>query len=143
MEKSWFANRRLLLNSSDPIVSILFWEHNIQCQSHWMDKSSIPKTDYVPYFIYWVTGRWAFSRGLYCINLLLCNSYWRHRLGGGSRADDFKADSLIRYSLDKEDHQDYVICGWTYSNSIRDLGSNRYINIDSIGDLLKNNFQLI
>ena len=55
-KKGWNANRHLLLNSPDPIVPILFWEHNIQCQSHWMGKSPIPKTNYVLYFICWVTG---------------------------------------------------------------------------------------
>ncbi|GAY61618.1 hypothetical protein CUMW_211390 [Citrus unshiu] len=47
---------------------------NVQCQGHWTGKSPIPKTDYVMYFICWVTGG-HFTRGLYCINLPLCDSY--------------------------------------------------------------------
>ena len=78
-----------------------------------MGKSPIPKTDYVMYFICWVTGG-HFTRGFYCINLPLFNSCWSIYSGGGCRADDFKADS---HSLDREDRQDFVIRCRTYSNS--------------------------
>lgn len=107
-KEGWNANRPLLLNSPDPIVPH-FW--NVQCQSHWMGKSPIPKTDYVMYFICWVTGG-HFTRGFYCINLPLFNSCWSIYSGGGCRADDFKADS---HSLDREDRQDFVIRCRTYS----------------------------
>lgn len=52
-----------------------FWVGNVWCQSHWMGKSPIPKTDYVLYFIRWVAGG-HFTRGFYCINLPLCDSCW-------------------------------------------------------------------
>ena len=75
------ANRRLsptdvclFSNSPDPIHF-----GNVQCQSHWMGKSPIPKTDYVMYFICWVTGG-HFTRGFYQSTLVwfLLN----HILGG-------------------------------------------------------------
>ena len=77
----------LFSNSPDPIH---FW--NVQCQSHWMGKSPIPKTDYVMYFICWVMGTGGyFTRGFYQSTLVwfLLN----HILGGGFGADDFQTDS--------------------------------------------------
>jgi len=66
-------------------TGVYYWIHptreysthfgNVRCQSHWMGKSPIPKTDYVMYFIRWVTGG-HFTRGFYCINLPLCDSCW-------------------------------------------------------------------
>ena len=88
------ANRRLsptdvclFSNSPDPIHF-----GNVQCQSHWMGKSPIPKTDYIMYFICWVMGTGGyFTRGFYQSTLVwfLLN----HILGGGCGADDFQTDS--------------------------------------------------
>lgn len=62
-----------------------FYFGNIQCQSHWMGKSPIPKMDYVMYFICWVTGG-HFTRGFYCINypcVIPVEAYTRGWLQGG------------------------------------------------------------
>nr|YP_009906665.1 Ycf15 protein [Gentianopsis grandis]YP_009906682.1 Ycf15 protein [Gentianopsis grandis]QLI52185.1 Ycf15 protein [Gentianopsis grandis]QLI52202.1 Ycf15 protein [Gentianopsis grandis]QOP62811.1 hypothetical protein RF15 [Gentianopsis paludosa] len=73
-EEGWNANRRLLLNSPDPIVPIL--GTSSAKVTEWLSRQSL---DYVMYFIRWFTGGHFTSRG------------------GGCRADDLKADSpLIR-----------------------------------------------
>lgn len=88
-KEGWNANRHLVLNS--PRFDSTHFG-NVQCQSHWMGKPPIPKTDYAMYFICWVTGG-HFTRGFYCINLPLCDSCWSIYSEGGCRADDFKVDS--------------------------------------------------
>ena len=81
-----------------------------------MGKSPIPKTDCVMYFICWVTGG-HFTRGLYCINLPLCDScLWfllKHILGGGAEQTVL---TRTPHSFDREDRQDFVIRCRTYSN---------------------------
>lgn len=67
-----------------------------------MGKSPIPKTDYVMYFLCWVTGTGGyFTRGFY--QSTLCDSCWILYSGGARRADDFQTDSY------REDRQDFVI----------------------------------
>ena len=78
-----------------------------------MGKSPIPKTDYVMYFICWVTGG-HFTRGFYCINLPLCNSCWSIYSGVVAGRTISKRTP---HSLDREDRQDFVIRCRTYSNS--------------------------
>ena len=62
-----------------------------------MGKSPIPKTDYVMYFLCWVTGTGGyFTRGFY--QSTLCDSCGILYSGGARRADDFQTDS---YSIEK------------------------------------------
>ena len=95
-----------------------------------MDKSPIPKTDYVMYFICWVMGTGGyFTRGFYQSTLV-----WfllKHILGGWVQGGRFSIWKQTPHSLDREDHQDLVICCRTYSNS-KSSDRNRYINTDSI-----------
>lgn len=80
------------------------------------------------YFICWVTGG-HFTRGFYCINLPLFDSCWSIYSGGRT------ISKRTPYSLDREDHQDFVIRCRTYSNS---KISNQFWYTDSIRDLLLN-----
>ena len=75
-----------------------------------MGKSPIPKTDHVMYFICWVRGG-HFTRGFYCINLPV-EAYTRG-VGAGRTIS-----KRTPHSLDREDHQDFVIRCRTYSNSM-------------------------
>ena len=97
-KEGWNANRRLLLNSPDPIVPIL-----VQCQSRWMGKSPIPGLCNVLYLLGY--GRAFYQR------FLIYDSCWSIYSGGGCRAEQ------TSHSLDREDHQDFVIRCRTYSNS--------------------------
>ena len=82
---------------------------NVQCQSHWMGKSPIPKTDYVMYFICWVTG------GHFTIGWFLL----KHMLGGCVQGGRFSILKQTPHSLDREDDQDFVIRCRTYSKRAR------------------------
>lgn len=80
-----------------------------------MGKSPIPKTDYVMYFIRWfMVGH--FNRGFYCIiSIYPCVISVEAYRGGQT------ISKRTLHSLDREDHQDFLIRCRTYSNSIRDL----------------------
>ncbi len=104
----WNANRRLFLNSPDPRVPIL--GGNVQCQSHWMGKSPIAKTDYVISLLSY-TLRAGILPEVSIVSIYPCWFLLKHILGGvqGGR---FQSGLPPR-----EDHQDFVIRCRTYSNS--------------------------
>ena len=80
-----------------------------------MGKSPIPKTDYVLYLL-------GYGRALevFIVSTYLCvipvETYTRG-VGAGRTISKWTP-----HSLDREDHQDFVIRCQTYSTSLRDIG---------------------
>lgn len=101
-KEGWNANGRLLFNSPDPIVPILGMSS--AKVTEWVSRQSL---DYVMYFICWVTLR----AGILPEVFRIYDSCWSIYSGGGFRAEQ------TPHSLDREDHQDFVIRCRTYSNS--------------------------
>lgn len=112
-KEGWNANRRLLLNSPDPIVPIL--GTSSAKVTEWVSRQFLT---YVMYFFCWVTGG-HFTRGFE--SMIPVEAYTR---GVGAGRTVLKRTP---HSLDREDHQDFVIRCRTYSNS---KSSDRYINTD-------------
>ena len=104
-KEGWNANRRLLLNWPDPIVALL--GTSSAKVTEWVSRQSL---DYGMYFIRWVTEG-IFSE---VSNLPLCDSCWSIYSGVGAARTILKQTPP---SLDREDHQGFVIRCRTYSNS--------------------------